>query len=86
MSSLQAPSTFWGRFPDLHVEAYIVTGCALKRGAQVQVETIDGQLYVRMDKSEWVCQAAMGTSHSRRGLRGPSCLDKLRAHAVMRME
>ena len=52
MSSLQAPSAFWGRFPDLHVEAaYIVTGCALKRGAQVQVEAIDGQVYVRMDKS-----------------------------------
>ena len=66
--------------------AYVVTGCALKRGAQVQVETIDGQLYVRMDKSEWVCQAAMGTSRSRSGFRGPSCLDKLLAHAVMRME
>ena len=61
MSSLQAPSTFWGSFLDFHVEAaYIVTGCASKRCAQVQVETIDGQLYVRMDKSELVRQAAMG--------------------------
>ena len=39
-----------------------------------------------MDKSEWGCQAAVGTSRSRSGLRGPSCLDKLLAHAVMRME
>ena len=52
----------------------------------VHVETIDGQLYVRMDKSECVCQAAIGTSRSRSGFRGLSCLDKLLAHVVMRME
>ena len=74
-------------FPSLVFgEAVIVTGCALKRGAQVEVQRIDGQLYVLMDKSEWACQAAMGTSRSRSGLRGPSCLDKLLAHAVTRME
>ena len=28
----------------------------------------------------------MGPSRSRSGIRGPSCLDKLLAHAVMRME
>ena len=28
----------------------------------------------------------MGTSRSRSGLRGPSCLDKLLAHAITRME
>ena len=87
MSSLPALSNFRGMFPALNFrEVVIVTGCALQRGAQVEVQRIDGQLYMLLDKSGWVCQAAMGTSRSRSGLRGSSCLDKLLAHAVTRRE
>ena len=66
-------------------ESVTVTGGCLKRGAQAAVHRIDGRMYVLMEKTDWVSQAARGTSRSRSRLGRTGTIDKLRAHAIERM-
>ena len=62
-----------------------MTGGCLKRGAQVAVHRIDGRMYVLMEKTDWVSQAARGSSRSRSRLGRTGTIEKLRAHATERM-
>ena len=63
MALCSTSETYWGMFLALEFqESVTVTGGCLKRGAQVAVHTIDGRMYVLMEKRDWVSQAARGTS------------------------
>ena len=60
------------------VESVAVAGCCLKHPALVTVSRIRGDLFVFMEKSDWVAQAAMGCSRSRPALATSRSLEKLR--------
>ena len=74
-------------FPTLEFKDTVtVTGGCLKRGAQVAVRRFHGRLFVLVENSEWVSQAALGASRSRSGIRRTCSIDKLRECAVERAQ
>jgi hypothetical protein len=87
MTSFEESSAYWGMFPTLAFEdAVTVTGGCLKRGAQVAVRRFHGRLFVLVENSEWVSQAALGASRSRSGIRRTCSIDKLRECAIERAQ
>ena len=86
MTSYGTSATYLGMFIALEFQEYVtVTGGCLKRVAQVAAHRIDGRMYVLMEKTDWVSQAARGTPRSRSRLGRTGTIDKLRAHAIERM-